>query len=109
MKDILNDRVSLSWEEPEVDGGATITGYVIEKRDTSKNNWLLAGNCSQSDLRYTVKKLFEGSEYVFRVAAENKIGVGEFAQIKDGVVCKLPYGESLFFIEGFHTVKKNTK
>ncbi len=40
-----------------------------------------------------VTKLFEGSEYDFRVAAENKIGVSDFVQTSEPVRAKMPFGE----------------
>ncbi len=38
-------------------------------------------------------KLFEGNEYKFKVAAENKIGLGPEVETKELVKCKLPYGK----------------
>lgn len=31
--------VALKWDEPEDDGGRPITGYVIERKDTSRASW----------------------------------------------------------------------
>ena len=91
MTEVTKDSATLTWEAPASDGGSPVTSYVIEKRDVSKSTWLSAGTCDKRDLTFTVRKLFEGTEYVFRVAAENKIGVGEFVSTKP-VTAKLPYG-----------------
>lgn len=31
--------ISLAWEKPDSDGGAPITGYVIERREASRTTW----------------------------------------------------------------------
>ena len=45
------------------------------------------------DCQYTVPLLTEGAQYVFRVAAENAIGVGEFAELSQTVVPKSQFGK----------------
>ena len=51
------------------------------------------GSIGSETLKYKASRLFEGTEYFFRVAAENSVGIGEFATIEDGIVAKLPFGE----------------
>ena len=40
------------------------------------------------ELKYCVTPLNEGSLYVFRVAAENAVGVGAFCELEDSVLAK---------------------
>lgn len=40
------------------------------------------------ELKCDVKPLNEGSLYVFRVAAENAVGVGPFCEMEDSVLAK---------------------
>ena len=53
--------------------------------------WTGAGRVGGSALKAKIGKLFEGTEYMFRVAAENAIGLGEYTQLKKSVTAKLPF------------------
>lgn len=84
--DIDSTFVTVSWEPPEMDGGAPLSGYVVEQRDAHRPGWLPV---SESVTRTTFKfsKLTEGSEYVFRVAATNRFGIGSYLQ-SEIIECK---------------------
>merc|ERR1712004_903045 len=41
--------------------------------------------------RYQITRLHEGSQYVFRVAAENKVGVGAFEELSKAIAAKSPH------------------
>lgn len=43
-----------------------------------------------------MKKLTAGVEYHFRVAAENRLGIGEFAE-SPSAIAKDPYGNFIIF------------
>ena len=98
VTEVSKDYVILAWEKPESDGGSPITSYTIEKCDAAKGTWFSAGSCDSTTLTFKVKKLFEGSEYLFHVAAENKIGVGEFVALAKAVKAKLPFGKFDFIV-----------
>ena len=83
--------VSLTWEDPADDGGCLITGYVIENREASKRTWQRDG--ATSDMEYKAIALTEGTTYMFRVAAENEVGLGEFTELSKSVAPKSQYGE----------------
>ncbi|XP_038047568.1 titin-like [Patiria miniata] len=88
LSDITSKSMTLSWEAPRSDGGSPITDYIIEKREPF-GKWVQVGKTS--DTSYTVKGLKEGQEYEFRVAAENKAGIGNFSEATDSTVAKEPY------------------
>ncbi|KAF3843850.1 hypothetical protein F7725_002699 [Dissostichus mawsoni] len=76
VSDVTADNCILSWAPPADDGGAKIDGYVIQKRESSRLVWTNV----VSDLQvtqYKVTKLLKGNEYIFRVMAVNKYGIGE--------------------------------
>lgn len=78
--------VSISWEPPLMDGGATISGYVVEQRDAHRPGWLpVSESVTRTMFKYT--RLTEGTEYVFRAAATNRFGIGSFLQ-SEVVECK---------------------
>lgn len=74
--EIKAESIIISWDEPKEDGGGEITCYCVEKRETSQSNWKMV--CS-SVVRATFKipNLVKGTQYQFRVRAENKYGVSE--------------------------------
>ncbi|ELT96021.1 hypothetical protein CAPTEDRAFT_34147, partial [Capitella teleta] len=89
---VSEKHVSLKWGEPETDGGSDITGYTIEVREAIRRSWQQAGSIDVSEKRvFTVTPLLEGQQYMFRVAAENECGVGEYAELLQAVVAKSSY------------------
>lgn len=85
----------LKWTEPESDGGSPITNYVVEKRDVRRRTWQ-AVDTTVKDTKYTVTPLNEGSLYVFRVAAENAAGIGEFCELEDSILAKDTFSKLLY-------------
>lgn len=82
----------LKWTAPERDGGSPVTNYVVEKRDARRKGWQTV-DTTVKELAYTVTPLNEGSLYVFRVAAENAVGVGPFCELPDSVLAKDTFSE----------------
>ena len=46
IDDVDSNCVKLSWSKPKSDGGDKIQGYVIEKKEKGKWEWMLLGACS---------------------------------------------------------------
>uniref|UniRef100_A0A3P9LKY6 Uncharacterized protein n=1 Tax=Oryzias latipes TaxID=8090 RepID=A0A3P9LKY6_ORYLA len=76
LKDVSRGKVTLVWERPLLDGGADITNYIVEKRDSSKRSYSAVTN-KCTDTTYTIEDLSEKTSYFFRVLAENENGVGD--------------------------------
>lgn len=77
ITDYDKDFVELKWDRPENDGGAPITGYIIEKRDKFNPNWEKCAEVEGDVTKGIVNDLIEGTPYEFRIRAVNKAGPGE--------------------------------
>uniref|UniRef100_A0A8C4X7Q5 Titin n=1 Tax=Erpetoichthys calabaricus TaxID=27687 RepID=A0A8C4X7Q5_ERPCA len=73
---VTAEKCYLAWSPPSHDGGASISYYIIEKRETSRLSWTQVANNVQA-ISHKVTKLLTGNEYIFRVMAVNKYGIGE--------------------------------
>lgn len=88
------------------DGGAPIIGYVVEMRpkkaDMSPDEGWKRCNAAAQLVRmeFTVTSLDENQEYEFRVCAQNQVGIGRPAELKDAIKPKEILGEAL----GYHLV-----
>lgn len=76
FEEIGAEKITLSWLPPKDDGGSKVTNYVIWKRVATRKAWVPVTN-EPKDRIWTVENLMEGHEYVFRIMAQNKYGVGE--------------------------------
>ena len=74
----VNDtgKLDLSWNIPDSNGGANVTGYKVQWRETA-DSWESAADVSEATAtgtRHTVSGLTDGTEYTFRVMAVNSAG-----------------------------------
>ena len=76
--DLMATSARITWLPPDNDGGAPITNYVIEYRRAGDKKWIeFKTDVTDTDL--LVESLKEETEHEFRVAAQNKAGVGPFS------------------------------
>jgi serine/threonine protein kinase/predicted phage tail protein len=86
--------VDLTWEPPSNDGGARITGYIIEKREIGSPLWHKCNEYNVTDTSYTALNLTERSDYEFRIYAVNSAGRSEPSACTTPVkVCEVLGGE----------------
>jgi titin len=76
VTDLKADSATISYRPPASDGGSPITGYIIEVKAKLDSKWKVAGK-DVKETEYVVDGLKEGTDYEFRVTAENKAGQGQ--------------------------------
>jgi len=83
---VTRDSVALTWAPPKDTGNCPITNYIVELRTAGGYQWTPA-NARQTLTKpeFTVTGLKEGTEYEFRVSAENKVGQGPVSEISSPV------------------------
>ena len=70
------------YQPPRDDGGAPVTGYILERRTPGPDSkWIRVNDTPVTDLQYTIDNLTPATEYEFRVAAVNKKGMSLFSEI----------------------------
>uniref|UniRef100_A0A3Q2UK54 Immunoglobulin-like and fibronectin type III domain-containing protein 1 n=1 Tax=Fundulus heteroclitus TaxID=8078 RepID=A0A3Q2UK54_FUNHE len=82
----FRDCINLSWCPPCDTGGTKILGYNLEKNKTGTNYWSLVNQKGP----ITVKDVFEGAAYRFRVSAINLSGAGEPSIPCEAVIARDP-------------------
>ncbi|KAK1165619.1 hypothetical protein AOXY_G14202, partial [Acipenser oxyrinchus oxyrinchus] len=74
--EITPDHMVINWRPPKDDGGSPVMNYIVEKRESKKETWGVVSSGSTST-KVKIPRLQKGCEYIMRVRAENKIGIGE--------------------------------
>ena len=85
VSEITSTSVTIAWNAPSLDGGISLSAYIIERRDIRYKAWLLVEKVRPTITSYCVQNLLEGNEYLFRVIAENEEGQSEPLQLSDTV------------------------
>lgn len=100
MGNVTKFGCSVSWETPLSDGGSPITSYIVELRDRTSVKWSPVQVTKADELSAVINDVIENKEYIFRVKAENKAGVGKPSAASRPVKIMDPIGES-------HLLSKN--
>ena len=94
VSNIQADGVTLTWTPPLKDGGAPITGYIVEKKeDKPDSEWSRLNITPVKEVTYRTPRLTTGIAYFFRVMAINKAGVSPPSETTKSVLCERPAGK----------------
>jgi hypothetical protein len=75
-----DQQVALTWDAPASDGGSAITDYAIEfANEVPGSTWYSVSDGTSTDTSYTVTGLTNDIIHVFRVAAINSAGQGDWS------------------------------
>lgn len=80
LVDVWGFNAALEWTAPEDKGNTEITGYTIQKADKKTGDWFTVLE-HYHRLNATISDLIMGNSYLFRVFAENKVGLSEDATV----------------------------
>ena len=89
---ITKNGMSVKWVEPEWDGGSPITGYWLEMSSPDSTRWSRVNRkpIESGKRMYKIGGLKEGRDYIFRVAAENLAGIGDWSEPSEPEIAKDP-------------------
>lgn len=75
VSDITRGSCRLTWKPPVNDGGMRIMSYFIEKKTVEGKAWTKVNPACASQ-SFVVPDLIAGQDYLFRIRAENNLGLG---------------------------------
>lgn len=98
VSDISKTSATATWKAPSSDGGSTITGYIVEKREKGRDRWVPVNRKPINAVTMKVTDLTEKTDYEFRVIAENRIGQGQPSEPSVKFIAKSPFGKFSFHL-----------
>ena len=80
--------ITVTWEGPADNGGADITGYMVQRAymgaDNMMSEWMAVDPAHMGmDMMYMDMGLMQMTKYYYRVAAMNSVGMGEYSDGMD--------------------------
>lgn len=94
ITEVCVESMTVNWDEPKYDGGSSITGYFVERKETTSKRW---ARVTREPIRalplgnnWDVTGLQQGALYQFRVIAVNAAGCGLPSIPSDPILCRDP-------------------
>ena len=87
VSEVHSTSCTVTYQPPRDDGGAPLTGYILEQRTPGPDSeWIRLNDIPVTDLQYIVDNLTPATEYEFRVAAVNKCWMSEFSVMSSKIL-----------------------
>uniref|UniRef100_A0A8C1WEX0 Titin n=1 Tax=Cyprinus carpio TaxID=7962 RepID=A0A8C1WEX0_CYPCA len=83
VSSLSKDHMVVEWNEPVSDGGSSIIGYHLERKERNSILWTKINKTLIQETKFKTSPLEEGVEYEFRVYAENIVGTGRCSKISE--------------------------
>lgn len=83
------DVVTIRWDKPKYDGGAPVTGYLVEHRRTGSPHWTQATPLLISATELSLSGLEPGWRYQFRVSCRNTVGMSDPGEVSEPLTVTL--------------------
>jgi hypothetical protein len=80
-----NTQASLTWTAPAYNGGSAITDYSVQYSSNSGSTWTTFSDSVSTATTATVTGLTNDVAYIFRVAAANVFGAGDYTAASSAV------------------------
>jgi len=100
--------ISLGWNAPVNNGGKTITNYIVQFSANNGNEWttlpqtpVLVERQSNDQTSATITGLSVLTPYIFRIAAQNSVGISEYTAATDTVFVSADLPENPNNFTGF--------
>uniref|UniRef100_A0A4W3JJX7 Titin n=1 Tax=Callorhinchus milii TaxID=7868 RepID=A0A4W3JJX7_CALMI len=91
--EVTKDSCKITWDPPDNDGGSPVLHYVLERRESGRRTYMPVMS-GENKLSWSLKDLIPNGEYYFRVKAVNKIGGGEYTELRNPVIAEDPKRKS---------------
>ena len=78
--------VLLTWDPPIDDGGDQIMNYIIERLDGPTETWVYCITISSERTQIKIPASLFFKSIAFRVAAQNKCGIGNFSNPSENIL-----------------------
>ena len=107
IENVTGTSCTLVWEAPSFDGDSEIKGYYIERSSGYSSRFVKVNRDPINRTQQTYNDLVPGTEYEYRVLAENKAGISKPSETTGVFIAKDPYSKA--GKPGTPTVKEITK
>ncbi|MGN0106817.1 MAG: fibronectin type III domain-containing protein, partial [Hominilimicola sp.] len=91
-----DSKVTITWDEPENNGGVSLTGYVLYRSTDENTGFVKIADIETIDTQYVDTGLTNGTTYYYKLYAKNSVGTGASSEIVTAKPYTVPGAPSEF-------------